>query len=280
MWVAGIWGDQQIPYHDPRAWSVALQIFADAKLDLLIDNGDFGDYMALGTHPQGDRYDAYESFRNEIRFQREKLAESHKAIKPQKRKWNDGNHEWRVQRAFWKDPKLAQTVLKIDFTSPRAVSSVREAASIPVIMEFSKYGIEYSGAYPNGCWLKSGVEPEKNVYVHHGYTARKHSGYTVSGQMQDHWTSQIVGHCERLAGPIWTRKLGRDYFGIESGNLSLIGEPGPGDGIYAGVPHSDPKLMNHRQGISIVYYDAGQFWPFTIKIRDGKALWNGRLYKG
>lgn len=278
MEVYGIWNDQQIPYHDPRAFSVAVQIFADAKLDCLIDNGDWGDYMALGTHPQGDRDDIYESFRREIEIQREKLAESHKAIKPKKRKFNEGNHEFRVQRAFWKDPKLAQTVLRIKMDEV-SVSSIRQAASIPSIMEFHKYGIEYSGPYPRGCWLRSGIAPEENIYVHHGYTARKKSGQTITGQMDDHWTSQVVGHCERLAGPIWTRKLGRDYLGIENGNLSLIGEPELGDGIYAGVPHSDPKLLNHRQGISIIYRDAGQWWPFTLKIRQGKCFWDGRLYR-
>jgi hypothetical protein len=278
MWIAGIWSDQQIPYHDPRAFSVAVQIFADAKLDLLIDNGDWGDYMALATHPKGWRTDAIKSFREEILMQRELTETSQKAIKPKKRKRNDGNHEWRVQRAFERDPKLARTVLDIDFAKTE-VSSVKEACSIPVLMELRKHGIQYSGMYPKGCWLKDGLEPEKNVYVHHGYTARKKAGYTVTGQMDDHWSSQIVGHCERLAGPIWNRRLGRDFFGIESGNLSLIGEPDLGDDIYAGVPHSDAKLMNHRQGISIIYYDQGQWSPYTIKIRDGRAVWNGKAYK-
>lgn len=276
-WVAGIWSDLQIPYHDPRAFGIAVQIFADAKLDLLIDNGDWGDYMGLATHPRGSRLDLVDSFRSEIENQRSLLAASHKAIKPKKRKFNEGNHEWRIQRAFQRSPDLTKLVLQLDFDKVE-VSSIREACSIPVILEFHKYGIQYSGGYPKGCWLKDGLEPEKNVYVHHGYTARKQSGYTVSGQMGDHWASQIIGHCERLAGPIWNRRLGRDYFGIESGNLSLIGEPDKGDDIYAGIPHSDPKLMNHRQGISIVYYDSGQWHPYSVKIRDGKAFWNGKRY--
>jgi hypothetical protein len=278
MWVSGIFNDQQIPYHDPRAFSVALQIFADAKLDLLIYNGDWGDYMAIATHPKGWRTDIIRGWRDEISQQRELLATAQKTIKPKKAKWNDGNHEWRVQRAFERDPKLARTVLDIDFEK-QEVSSVKEAVSIPVILNLQKYNIQYSGTYPKGCWLKDGIEPEKNVYVHHGYTARKKGGYTVSGQMDDHWTSQVIGHCERLAGPIWNRKLGRDYFGIENGNLSLIGEPELGDDIYAGVPHSHAALMNHRQGISIIFYEDGQFFPFCIKIRDGKAVWNGKLYK-
>jgi hypothetical protein len=279
MWTAGVWNDQQIPYHDPRAFSVAVQVFADAKLDLLIYNGDWGDYMALATHPKGWRTDEIRSWKEEISQQRELLETSQRAIKPKKSKWNDGNHEWRVQRAFERDPKLARTVLDLDFAK-QEISSVKEAISVPVLFNFQRWNIKYSGMYPKGCWLKDGLEAEKNIYVHHGYTARKKSGFTISGQMDDHWTSQIVGHCERLAGPIWTRKMGRDFLGIENGNLSKIGEPDLGDDIYAGVPHSSPMLMNHRQGISILYFECGEWWPFTIKIRDGKAVGpSGKLYK-
>jgi hypothetical protein len=277
--IHGIWNDQQIPYHDPRALDVATQIFIDAKINRLIYNGDWGDYLDLGTHPKGDRDELYIGIEREVQEQRDLLHECHKAINPDEADWNDGNHEWRVQRAFWKDPKLAAKVLKIKYTEMQLIGSVKEAISIPAILGLDKLKIRYSGPYPNGCWLRKGVEEQDNVYVHHGYTARKKAGYTVSGQMDDHWCSQIVGHCERLAGPIWNRKLGRDFFGIENGNLSLIGEPDKGDGIYAGIPHSQPRLMNHRQGITVIYEEGGHVWPFTIRIRDGKAHWGGKLYK-
>jgi hypothetical protein len=275
----GIWNDQQIPFEDPRAFSVAVQIFADAKLHTLIDNGDWGDYQSLGTHAKGDRDDLYLPLQLEIKRQRERYAESHKAIKPKVRKFTDGNHEWRIARAFQKDPRLAAKVLEIKFDDLR-ITSIRDALSTPGILEFHKFGTIWAGPYPKGIWLlEGGADNPKNVYVHHGYTARKKSGYTVTGQMDDHWCSQVVGHCERLAGPIWTRRMGRDFFGIENGNVSMIGEPNLGDGIYAGIPFSDPKLMNHRQGITIIYEDGGELWPFSIRIVNGKAHFNGKLYK-
>lgn len=278
MWVAGIWNDQQIPYHDPRAFSVAVKIFSDAKLDTLVFNGDWGDYMALGTHPKGWRQDdILKSFKEEIAQQRELLATSLKAIKPKRKLWNDGNHEFRMQRAFHNDVKLARTVLDLDVEEV-AIRSVKEAVSVPVILNFQKYGIQYSGGYPHGCWLKPGLAEHENIYVHHGYTVRKKSGYTISNQMEDHWCSQVVGHVERLAC-IWTRKMGKSYLGLENGNLSLIGEPNLGDDIYSGHPHSDPKLMNHTQGISIIVYDGGEWWPEPIRIRAGKAFWRGKLYR-
>lgn len=278
--IHGIWNDQQIPYHDPRALDVATQIFIDAKVTRLIYNGDWGDYLDIGAHPKGEREDVYVGIKREIKEQQRILRECHKAINPKEADFNEGNHEWRVQRAFQKDPKLASKVLDIEYTEMQLIGSVRQAVSISAILGLQGLGIRYTGRYPYGCWLLAGGRDNpSNVYVHHGYTARKKAGYTVSGQMDDHWCSQIVGHCERLAGPIWNRKMGRDYLGIENGNLSLIGEPGPGDEIYGGVPHSDPKLMNHRQGITIIYEDAGEIWPFTVRIREGKAHWNGKLYK-
>ena len=266
----GIWGDQQIPYHDPRAFSVALQIFSDAKLTGLVYNGDWGDYMNLGAHPPGSRFDIYVGLQKEIDKQRELLKQAQKAIKPRRATFNEGNHEWRLARALQRDTHLAKKVLEIDV--------IREAISVPAILNLDEHKIKWSGSYPRGCWLRPGLAEHENVYVHHGYTARKKPSQTVSGQLDDHWCSQVVGHCERLAGPIWTRKFGRDFFGVEGGNVSLIGEPSLGDDVYSGIPHSDPRLMNHRQGITIIYYDGGHWWPFTIKIRDGKAVWNGKRY--
>jgi hypothetical protein len=269
--VYGVWNDQQVPYHDRRALSVATQIFADAKLTKLVYNGDWNDFRSISRYPVYNKDPKlFTELKAELKTSKELLATTHKAISPSSAVWNDGNHCWRIFRAFEKIPAALQIL---------EIAEVGEAISIPALMALKKLKIAYSGEYPNGCWLKSGLEPQKNVWVEHGYTARQKGGYTITGVMEKRWSSAIVGHCEKLAGPIWTRKLGVDYFGIENGNLSLIAEPGLGDGIYGGVPHSVPQYMDHRQGISILYYDSGQWFPFTLKIRDGKCWWNGRLYR-
>jgi hypothetical protein len=94
----------------------------------------------------------------------------------------------------------------------------------------------------------------------------------------------IVGHCEKLAGPLWEHKVGnRSWFGIENGNLSLIGIPAEGgkrngEGMYMGVPHSQPDYMNHQQGFSLLVYSNGHWHPQTIRIVKGQAFYNGKLY--
>ena len=83
----GIMNDAQIPYVCPRAWSVALQIFRDAKLDLLIYNGDFGDYRTLTTrYPLRYGSGIIAEMREEIERQRTLLAEAQKTIRPKKQK--------------------------------------------------------------------------------------------------------------------------------------------------------------------------------------------------
>jgi hypothetical protein len=244
---------------------------------MLVYNGDWGDYMALGTHPKGSSPNIV-GWREEISQQRECLKAAQEAIKPKKAKWNDGNHEWRMQRAFERDPKLAMTVLDLSFEK-QAISSVREAVSIPVIFNFKKYGIEYSGTSIPRVLAELGDRPEKNVYVHHGYTANAKGGYTVSGQMDraldftSHRTLRKISWAgvEQEIRPRLLRHREREPFHYRRAGLW--------DEIYAGVPHSDPKLMNHRQGISIIYYDNGHWWPFCIKIREGKAVFNGKLYR-
>lgn len=266
----GIIGDVQTPYHDPRALDVAGQICADAKLDELIINGDWLDLRRAGTHPQNSKnLKVVSELRQEIAIGRERLHTFVKGIKAKKKRMTSGNHEYRLERMLTRDVQIAQLL---------EIAEIGEAISMPSILKLNEIGMAWIGQYPEGCWLDPQLAPEENVWIEHGLLVRSKPGYTVSAVMEQRWSSAVIGHCERLA-LVWTRKNGRDFFGIESGNLSLIGEPGLGDDIYFGTPHSTPHYMNHRQGFTLIFRDGGQWFPFIVKIRDGKAWWNGKLYR-
>jgi hypothetical protein len=263
-------GDAQTPYHDPRALDVCGQICADAKLDLLVINGDWGDFRTAGSHPQNSKsLRVVGEMKQELAISRERLHTFVKGIKPKKSKMTSGNHEWRLERLLTRDRAIAQLM---------EIAEIGEAISMPSIFKLKDIGMEWVGQYPRGFWLEPGLPAEENVWVEHGMTARQKGGYTVTGVMEKRWSSAVVGHCEKLA-LVWTRKNGRDFFGIESGNLSLIAEPGKGDDIYFGTPHSTPEYMDHRQGFTLIYRDGGQWHPQILKIRDGKCHFNGKLYK-
>ena len=159
---------------------------------------------------------------------------------------------------------------------------VRNAYSYPSLFRFDEFPVRvrFAGEYPNGLWLHPSLPSHDNVWVEHGYVARKHSGFTANALLNERFSSAICGHCERLAGPLWTHKVGdRSLFAIENGNLSILGVPGSGDGLYAGVPHSVPDFMNHTQGFSLLVYVNGQWYPQTVRIVRGEAWWNGQLYQ-
>jgi hypothetical protein len=273
-WLAAVVGDLQCPYHDPRAIDVAGQIIADAKPDVLRINGDGLDLRCLSryplTHDEEDSRIA-QSLSEELEKSKTTIKAFVSGCKAKVTEWADGNHEFRITRAFEKEDRALRLIgLKV----------VKSSLSTPAILDFKEAGIDkYIGKYPRGAFLHPRLPDHENVWVEHGYKVSKKSGYTASNLLGERMCSVIVNHCEKLAGPMWTRALGRDYFAIENGNLSVIGEPNLGDDLYGGVPHSEPKYMNHRQGFSLIYYDGGQWHPFTIKIREGKAHWSGRLYK-
>ena len=266
----GIWNDQQIPFHCKRAWAVALQILRDAKLDLLIYNGDFGDFRTLTTrYPL--RYDKsliIAEMSEELERLRTCLAESQKVIKPKKSRWNDGNHEFRIPRSFWNSPHGSQLL---------GIPEIRHATSIPQLLDFDKWHIKYSGEYPAGTWIL-GTQDAGDVYVTHGTISSKNAGQTANRALADMMCNVVVGHCERRAITFKHAVGNREYFAIENGNLSLFSTIAGSD-ILTNYPFNKPDVMNKQQGICILTLDDGQWWPELIKIKDGRGFWRGRLYK-
>ena len=272
MLTVGIISDVQAPYHCPRAWSVALQILADAKLDIFAVNGDFGDYRTLTTRfPLRYGPGIVAEMRQEIETQRTLLTEAMKAIKPKRALWTDGNHEFRIPRSFWNSPHGSQLL---------GIKEVAHATSVPQLLGLAKWKFRYAGEYPAGMWILGGDRPSgsNDCYLSHGTISSKKSGQTANRSMDDMMCNLVVGHCERLA-LTWKHAVGwRDYFAIEGGNLSLFATP-KGSGILTGYPFNNCDSLNKQQGLSILYHDAGQWWPFIIRISNGVAYWDGKKYK-
>lgn len=268
----GIAGDFQIPYHSPKAVSVCAQICHDAKLTTMTLNGDIWDCRKLAQKYPSDDGAAevlLSTMTEELERGKTVVHEFVRHVKAKKWRLISGNHEYRLWRAMTLSPATLQLM---------GVKSVRHALSVLALYDLEKFKFEYAGEYPRGLWLAD-LPPDQNVWVEHGYIARKRSGYTASALMQERMTSVVCGHVERLA-LITQAALGRGFFGIEGGNLSCIGVPGEGDNIYTGIPHSVPDYMNHTQGFAIIHRDGHTWFPEIVKIADGKAYWNGKLYKG
>jgi hypothetical protein len=273
---AAVFSDVQAPYHDRDALDVAVQIMADHKPDTLFCNGDLWDLFNLSRFPSA-RTDITEKFaenlEEEIDVGVKILQHVISEVKPKRFKFNGGNHEWRVARAITNSSGNEKKLLELRV--------VRESYSFPRLFRFEEFGmpVEFPGQYPKGQWLHSSLAVHDNCWVEHGYTARKKSGYTCTALMEDRMSSVICGHCEKLA-LLWRHINGdRNYFGVEGGNLSILGVPGDGDDLYTGIPHSVPDYMNHTQGITLLTNVDGYWFPEIVRIVRGRSFWNGKLYK-
>lgn len=274
---AAVINDLQIPYHDPDALDVATQIIRDFQPEVVDLNGDIFDFLNLsrwsGVRTQLNESTAIE-FESEIERGVEIVNKFVAEVKPERIHWKNGNHEFRLLRAIANADAQAKKILELKV--------VRAAYSYPSLFRFEEMGtkVVFAGEYPNGSLIHPGLPTEQNVWIEHGYVARKKSGFTANALMEERMCSVICGHCEKLAGPLWRQvNGGRTFFAIENGNLSLLGVPGLGDGQYFGVPHSVPGYMNHTQGLSLLVHTGGHWYPQTVRIVAGQAYWNGKLYK-
>lgn len=267
-----ILGDLQAPYHDKEAVEVALQICEAVKPTTLVLNGDFADFHCIGRWPIVPSAQVLDDFSEELERARTLLKAIRSRLPVKDCRFNSGNHEWRLERLFMRDSQLVRIL---------GEKRIADATSISTLLDFDKLRIKFTGQYPTGTWFKDPkiVPPERNLYIEHGYVSRKKSGYTASALLDERMTNIVTGHVERLA-LVWRKVVGnRRYFALEGGNLSRIAEPGKGDRIYSGIPFSEPDFLNHMQGIAVIYHDQGQWYPYTIPIVNGTAVWNGRRYK-
>jgi hypothetical protein len=271
---AVIVGDVQAPLQDSRAWDVAMQIVEDLKPTHASANGDWVEFRHLSMRypalkgDQGKQLGATAA--EEAATAKGLLSEFGKACGPKCKKFfNAGNHEWRLFRALSNIPQILEIM---------NLPKVAEALCVEAVFGLKELGFRYSGEYPAGHWLFD-LQPHRNVYVHHGYMVRQKAGYQASAETDKRMVSTVTGHGERM-GVVWRRDItDRRIFSVEGGNLSRLGEPGIGAGIYTSCPFNQPEYLDRQQGLTVIYQDGDQISPVCIPIHHGKAIFQGKLYK-
>jgi len=259
-------GDFQVPYHDPKAVEVFMQIGEVLKPHTLTINGDFGDWNVLSTRfPQRrDEPTIVATLREEIEEQRALLKQIVKRIKPAQKFWNDGNHEFRLIRELRRDSVISQLL---------TVEKITKALTVEAVLGLSDFGFKHHGEYCTGFWLRKTRDHINDVWVEHGRFIRKKSGAGADAHMQDIFHNTVTGHGHRPAA-VYKHTGDRDFFGVEGGSLMDVKRA-----VYSTYPHNTPDLMNHQQGFAIVTYDAGLFGVELVHIVNGKSWFRGKLYK-
>jgi predicted phosphodiesterase len=123
----GVMADIHIPYHDNNAFHLAVEFLKDAKINVLLLNGDFGDwYCASRFERKPDKRD----FLVEIQQQKEALIFLYEQFPKARKVFKMGNHDERWDHLIWnRAPEFW------------GLSAIR----IWNLLEFDKYGYEYVG---------------------------------------------------------------------------------------------------------------------------------------
>lgn len=275
LFKAAIVGDFQIPFHDKSAIDVAQQIVRDFKPNVLDFNGDILDLMRLSKFPGivNDRNEYRQAdLEAELEIGISALRRFTQEVKPETVYFKSGNHEARLERTIATAQPNQQAILTL--------KKIRNVATIENLLELNQLGKNVKFAkWPNGLWLHPTFTPDQNVWVEHGNETATNAGYTVSRISAKRSSSVVMGHVHRLSLAWRHMNADRDRFMIEGGHLSILGTPGEGDDMYFGSPFSVADYMDYQQGLSLVTFADGKVWPEIVRIKNGSALWNGKLYK-
>jgi predicted phosphodiesterase len=242
-----IWPDTHLPYADPKAVSLALQVGRYYQPDLVILLGDVLDCTGFSRFPH-DQVSPKSFLQTEL-DEWHGLAESIKEMAPHAdRIFILGNHEERIERWLWSQPQL-------NGFSGLALAS---------LLKLAEHGFR--------------PEPVREVALCRGALTVTHgtriggqgSGLAARQEMAKHGTSGVSGHTHRLALVTQRDKAGLRQW-IESGHLSL------------NPPHYAPSVQNWIQGVTIgeVAADGNDFElrpvPFRLSYR---CLVDGREFSG
>lgn len=240
---------------------VFCKIASDLKPDHFILNGDCVEFRTISRHSQIVDPTLIASLQAEVDSDNKLLDKIDSALpKKTKKTFISGNHEWRMRNLFYDNPINLQ-LLSLD--------TIKQAASMKSILKLKKRGyIRVQEDYPEGIFINN------DLYIEHGLYVAKWAGHLANRLITERLCNVITNHCEK-ASLVYRKVAGdRHFFGIENGHLSAIPK-----GSRATPPFNIPNLMNNQQAFTVLYYDGKDYFPNLVRIRNGKAYFNGKLYK-
>lgn len=258
------------PIHDEEAISVALQIVKKVKPEQVIMVGDNLDLCEFGKYRTTPAF----KFTTQAAIDRATTlcAEVRDAAPEATIVWLAGNHEERLPNFILDNASAAFGIRQGNIPESFPVMSV------PFLCRFDDFGIIYKPGYPAGShWIT------ERLRVIHGNKVAS-GGSTAHKYLATEKTSIIYGHIHRRE---WAERTREDFDGAKT---ILAASPGCLARVDGVVPSTkggfdlDGRPMavveDWQQGIAVVPYDeeTGEFWYEQIAIRNGNALWRGKLF--
>lgn len=239
--------DCHIPYEDPRAYALMLDVAQDVDPDEIVILGDYADFYNVSSH--GKSPGILETLQDEISACLFRLGQLADMYPKAKKVFIQGNHEYRLERFINNHAKELFGIITTED-----------------ILELSSFGFEYVPYGPNqlypvlGSRLHARHEPlSGGIHVAHG---------TVTKALK----SVIFGHTHRIQESQIVAIDGENYRGISAGWLGNKYHD-----VFNYVKHHHQWAL----GFSIVTaLNNGLWFNDLIHIIDYKCVTNGFLYEG
>ena len=262
-------GDYE-PIHDEDAIAVALKIVKQARPSQVIMVGDNLDLCEFGKYRSTPAF----KFTTQAAIDRATTlcAEIRAAAPDAEIVWLAGNHEERLPN-FILDNASAAFGLR-QGNSPESFPVM----SVPFLCRFDEFGVVYKPGYPAGShWVT------ERLRVIHGNKVAS-GGSTAHKYLATEKASVIYGHIHRRE---WAERTREDFDGPKT---ILAASPGCLARVDGVVPSTKggfdldgrpmPIVEDWQQGLAVVPYseETGEFWYEQVAIRNGNALWRGKLF--
>jgi hypothetical protein len=262
-------GDYE-PIHDEDAIAVALKIVKQARPAQVIMVGDNLDLCEFGKYRSTPAF----KFTTQAAIDRATTlcAEVRAAAPDAEIVWLAGNHEERLPN-FILDNASAAFGLR-QGNSPESFPVM----SVPFLCRFDEFGVVYKPGYPAGShWVT------ERLRIIHGNKVAS-GGSTAHKYLATEKSSVIYGHIHRRE---WAERTREDFDGPKT---ILAASPGCLARVDGVVPSTKggfdldgrpmPIVEDWQQGLAVVPYseETGEFWYEQVAIRNGNALWRGKLF--
>lgn len=267
-------GDERIlePIHDEAALAVALALAKDAQPDVIVLNGDNGDFAEMSKYRLSP---VFEQMMQPTVNRLSKFAvELRTACPDAEIIWLEGNHEARLVFYIMDNAKAAWKLKR--GLEPKGWPVL----SLPHLCHFEDTGIEYLSGYPaNRYWLND------NFKVVHG-DRTKSNGSTAHAYLNDARVSVCYGHVHRRELAQRTRDIRageRTVTAVSFGCLARIDGvvPSTRSGIHAGTGLPVRTTEDWQQGCGFIHFQPDGRAPEaidTIEIVNGWAMHGGTEY--
>ncbi len=237
--------DLHIPFHDPHAVELSLQVAEASKVDRIFINGDLQDCWEISHFVKNPSLHSAANLNAELRQGRTFLKNLRARFGKAKITLIGGNHEYRF----------------MVFISKNA----RELTGLAGLTIWEQLGCAESGVEVIDSGLKESSYLWGKLLIGHFDAVNKHSAYTAKNLLENKGISGIQAHTHRL-GSYFKRVYDRDMVFYENGCLC---DRSP---VYIDRP-------NWQLGFSIVYKDRkSDFFyveqkPITETVTGGKRLY-------